>query len=102
MSTTVRDDPDQARYEIDLDGTVVGFAEYTRSDGRITFTHTEVGQAYGGRGLAGELVRFALDRALEEAAQVIPLCSFVRKVIADDPDRYLDLVPEAERPLFNL
>jgi uncharacterized protein len=101
-AVTVKDNPEQARYEIDLDGELAGFAEYARQDGRITFTHTEVGQAYAGRGLARDLVRFALEDARAQELEVVPLCAYVRKVIADDPERYAGLVPEAERPRFGL
>lgn len=102
MSTEIRDDHDNARYEITLDGALAGFAEYSVQDDRITFSHTEVGASYSGRGLARDLVRFALDDAKERGLAVLPLCSYVSKVIADDPDRYLDLVPASERPRFDL
>lgn len=102
MSTVVRHQSERARYEIEVDGTLAGFAEYAAGDGRMTFTHTEVSPRYQGRGLAAELVRFALDDARQQGASVVPLCWYVRKVIAEHRDRYLDLVPDAERPQFDL
>lgn len=43
-----------------------------------------------GRGIAGRLVRHALDYALESGYSVEPTCPFVARVIAEDP-RYSDL-----------
>jgi hypothetical protein len=33
---------------------------------------------------------------------VAPYCPFVAKIIAKDPDKYIFLVPEAERAKFQL
>jgi predicted GNAT family acetyltransferase len=60
-SVDVRDNPAASRFEILVDGTVVGFAEYRDTPGHRTFTHTEVDPAMEGHGLAGRLVRHALD-----------------------------------------
>jgi predicted GNAT family acetyltransferase len=97
----VTDDPEAERYEVRVDGKLAGFAEYRRVPGRITFTHTEVDSAYGGRGLAGRLARFSLDEAREAGIEVLPFCPFYRGWIQKHPD-YLDLVPEDRRAEFDL
>lgn len=42
------------------------------------FYHTIVGEAYGGRGLAGILVGEALARTVDQGFTVVPVCPFVR------------------------
>lgn len=92
----VRDAPDRSRFEITVDGKLAGFSEYRSRPGRIVFTHTEVDDAYQGRGLAGRLVRAALDRARRLELEVTPLCPYVANYIRRHPE-YLDLVDEHHR-----
>ncbi|HEY0696997.1 MAG TPA: GNAT family N-acetyltransferase [Micromonospora sp.] len=102
MSTTVRDNPAESRYEI-LDGEqVVGFATYRLTGGRIAFLHTEVDPAHAGRGLAGQLVTWALDDVRRRGLTVLPFCPYVRSFIARHAERYLDLVAPADRARFEL
>jgi hypothetical protein len=44
----------------------------------------------------------ALDDARRRGLQVLPSCPYVRKVIAEDPDTFLDLVPADQRARFDL
>ena len=64
---------------------------YRRQDGRLLIDHTGVPQAIGGRGVAGELVRAALDYARAEGLRVVPLCSYSAEYIQRHPE-YADLV----------
>ncbi|MFW6597230.1 GNAT family N-acetyltransferase [Propionibacteriaceae bacterium Y2011] len=76
----------EPRFEIHVDdsGTPVGFADFvdvTSADGtqeRI-FPHTEVDEAYGGRGLASTLVRAALDATVAEGRKIVAVCSYVKR-----------------------
>lgn len=102
MSVTVRDNPTEHRYEIYDDDQLAGFSEYKLTGQRIAFTHTETDPAFGGRGLARRLVEHALADVRERGLAVLPFCPYVRKVIAGDPERYLDLVPVKDRARFNL
>ncbi|MCO5994294.1 GNAT family N-acetyltransferase [Actinoallomurus rhizosphaericola] len=102
MTATVRDNPAADRFEIYEDGQRVGLAVYRLNGDRIAFTHTEVDPAFGGRGLARQLVTTALDDARRRGLAVLPFCPYVRKVIAENTDSYLDLVPEGERARFGL
>ena len=58
---TIRDDPGENAYVIEVDGERAGKAEYRIHEGRAVFTHTEVDDAFSGRGLGSRLARFALD-----------------------------------------
>ena len=83
--------PEAERYELRLDGRVVGLAAYRRRNGRIVFTHTEVAEANEGRGLGGRLAREVLESARKEGLEVVPLCPFIAHYIAGHPE-YQDLV----------
>ncbi|NLG20886.1 MAG: N-acetyltransferase [Actinomycetales bacterium] len=102
MATTVRDNPEQSRFEIHVDEELAGFAEYALRPGQIAFTHTEVFEAFGGRGLARELVDGALAEARQRELAVLPFCPYVLRVISRNQEQYLDLVPASERERFNL
>ena len=51
------------RYEILVDGAVAGFAAFQESETHIAFTHTEVDDAYQGKGLASQLAGEAIADA---------------------------------------
>ncbi|MEI8402815.1 MAG: GNAT family N-acetyltransferase [Alcaligenaceae bacterium] len=50
--------------------------DYTLQDQIMTITHTGVPDALGGRGLAAQLTKFALDHAHAQQWKVIPRCSY--------------------------
>jgi predicted GNAT family acetyltransferase len=88
---TVRDNPGLSRFEAYVDGRLAGFSAYELTDGVITFTHTEVDDAFEGRGVGSALVRWELDRVRADGdRRVRPLCPFVRAWIDEHPD-YADL-----------
>ena len=67
------------------------FAAYQREGDRIVFTHTLVPKAIGGRGIAGRLIRFALDSARDQGLKVVPHCPYVKAWIDKHPE-YRDLL----------
>jgi uncharacterized protein len=101
VQTEVVDRPEQHRFEIVADGTVAGFADYQLRGDAITFTHTEIDEAYEGKGLGSVLVKHALQSARDRDLAVLPLCPFVRDWIARHED-YLPLVPESARAKYKL
>jgi predicted GNAT family acetyltransferase len=102
METRVADSPAYGRYEIHVDGKLAGFTLYRdRGSDRISLTHTEVFDEFEGRGVGSALVAGTLDDLRARGMVVLPLCPFVRAYIRDHPE-YLDLVPESERPRFEL
>lgn len=87
MTPQVQHDADRTRYEIVVDDTVAGHVEYRLRDGAIDFTHTEVDDAYQGQGLAGILVRGALDDVRDTTdLRVIATCPYVSGWLAKHPD----------------
>ncbi len=99
---TVRDNTAENRYEIAEEDELVGYAEYTVDGEVIAFPHTVTLPGNEGRGVARQLVEFALDDARQRRLSVLPRCWYVRKVIVDQPGNYLDLVPAESRAAFNL
>jgi len=102
MTTAVTDNRERQRYEIAEDGEQVGFVTYRLGHGLIDFVHTEVDPDHGGRGLAGILVRAALDDARARGLAVLPHCPYVAAFIGGHREEYLDLVPEERRNEFGL
>ena len=87
----LRDQTGESRFEAVQDGEVVGYAEYERADGSVTFTHTVVDAEVEGQGIGTRLVAFALDAARTAGLGVVPRCSFVRHFVDENP-AYADLV----------
>ena len=81
----------EADYEITADGAVAGHAFVERRGRTVIFTHTEIDDAYGGKGLGGQLARAALDDVRAHGEQVIARCEFIRGWIDKHPD-YQDLL----------
>lgn len=99
---TVLDVAEWSRFEIHVDGHLAGFTQYRLTDpGLIVFVHTEIDEAYEGRGLGSILIRAALDAARSRGLAVRPDCPFVRGYIARHPE-YLDLVPADLRARLGL
>ncbi|MCT1589916.1 GNAT family N-acetyltransferase [Kocuria palustris] len=42
------------------------------------FFHTEVDDAFEGQGVASQLVRFAVDDAIERGFRIVPVCPYVK------------------------
>ncbi len=101
MATRVADNAGRSRYEITVDRELAGFAEYYLHERVIAFVHTEIGDAFGGRGLATELIRSALDDARARGLAVEPFCPFVRGFIVKNAE-YRDLVPAEQHARFGL
>ena len=87
----IDDNTADSRYTVTRDGESVGVAEYERSGGTITFTHTVVDEEAEGQGVGSALIQYALDEAREQKLTVVPECRFVASFISDHPE-YQDLV----------
>ena len=82
----------QKRYEARVDGELAGSAYYDAADDLIVFTHTEVDDAFEGKGVGSALARFALDDVRADGRRkVVPRCPFIKGWIDRHPD-YQDLL----------
>ncbi|HEX6604301.1 MAG TPA: GNAT family N-acetyltransferase [Sphingomicrobium sp.] len=98
---TVRDNPEQHRFEIDLGDGSMAVAQYTLPAGKIMFTHTEAPPAHEGKGLGTMLIEFALAAARERGLQVIPICPFFAAYMQKHAE-VQDLLDPAWRTRFGL
>lgn len=85
------DNPDGERYEIRSDGQLIGRADYQRDGDRVVIPHTQIDPSFGGQGLGGQMVRYALDDIRRQNRKVVPACPFVSDYITKHPE-YADLV----------
>jgi predicted GNAT family acetyltransferase len=79
------------RYEITVDGTRAGLAQFVDAGSQRIFFHTEVGDEFEGQGLAGQLVARALDATREAGLRVVPVCPYVKRFVGKH-EEYADLV----------
>ncbi len=70
---------------------VLDYSEPRR--GVLDLQHTAVPQAARGKGVAGALVRAALDDARKNGEKIIPTCPFVASWLGRHPE-YRDLVSD--------
>src|SRR5699024_6985780 len=83
---TITEDASAKRFTLSHAGTVIGHVDYIdreagaddTAEGTVrTFTHTEVSPEWGGRGLAAQLVRYALETSAEAGLKFRTTCSYV-------------------------
>ena len=89
MSLAIAHDRNAHRFEATVEG-VSCVLDYDLADAVMTITHTVVPPAAGGRGVAGELVRTALEAARATGWRVAPECSYAATWMERHPD-YADL-----------
>ena len=81
----VQNDEKAHQFRLDIDGKVA-VIEYSRSDGTIIFTHTEVPPSLEGKGIAAKLARTALEYARDQKLAVVPRCQYVASYIRKHPE----------------
>jgi len=87
MTHDVRRNDEGGRYELVLDGEVVGIADFVMVGDVMVLPHTVIVPERRGEGLGDVLVQGVLADASERGNAVDPRCWFVRE--------YLDRHPEA-------
>jgi predicted GNAT family acetyltransferase len=91
MSELVCNNTSRSRFELDLGGGEVAFAQYRLHDGIMTFTHTEVPWRGRQRGAGSRLVQRALELARAQNVKVVARCPFVADYLFKHPE-FSDLV----------
>jgi predicted GNAT family acetyltransferase len=87
MSLTVSENTDRHRYEAhDDSGVVPGFVEYVDHRGTRLLFHTEVDDAFEGRGVGSALARQVLDQALATGLDLRVTCPFLTAWIERHPE----------------
>ena len=92
MGINVTDAPGRERFEAHDDaGVLAGFLTYQVTGSIAVYTHTEVKEAFQGRGVGSVLVRAALDDARARGRTVVPICPYVLGWLGKHPG-YEDVV----------
>jgi len=82
---TIHHNSASQRFEMTIEGHRCEL-EYTLAGNVMTITHTRVPSELGGRGLAAELTKFALNHANSQNWRVVPQCSYVDAYITKHPE----------------
>ena len=85
----VRDNKEQNRFELDVEGQIA-FANYRLTPQAVITTHTETPPALRGRGIGSDLVKGALELIRSDGRKVVAGCSFVADYLRRHPE-YRDL-----------
>lgn len=83
-------DENRGQFHCTVEGYPCGL-DYQVDGGMMTILHTGVPDPVGGRGIAAELTRVALDTARARGWRVRPLCSYAAVYIRRHPE-YADLL----------
>jgi predicted GNAT family acetyltransferase len=91
VSTIVRDNAGELRYELHVDSSLAGEIRYRREPGARVLVHVEIEPRLEGRGLGSLLVEGALEDLRARGLRVVPHAPFVLDFIRRRPE-YADLV----------
>lgn len=75
MAITIHHAPEIRRFTTSVDGHEA-YVEYALNGGELSIDHTVVPTAIGGRGIASDLVRAAVEYARNEGLKVRPVCTY--------------------------
>ncbi len=83
---TVRDNPDELRYELLVDGTLAGEILYRLRSDAVVLVHTEIAPQFEGQGLGSKLVAGALADIRARGLRPVAVCPFVRAYLQAHPE----------------
>ena len=74
-------------FYIEIDGKVVAKMTFVfAGTDKIIVDHTEVNDAFEGKGFGKMMVEKAVEHAREKGIKIIPLCPFAKKIIDKTPE----------------
>lgn len=85
MALTVKIDELENKFYAQVEGRECVLNFRHKDMNTLEYYHTFVPQALRGRGIAAELVEYALSYAQKHNQKVIPTCSYVRSFIDNHP-----------------
>jgi predicted GNAT family acetyltransferase len=85
MSRAIEHNTTRQRFECTEDG-ILSVLNYELQNGVMNITHTGVPEAVGGRGIAADLTRCALETAQQQGWRVRPLCSYAAAYLRRHPE----------------
>lgn len=82
-----QNDEKHGSFEALIDGKRAGLMTYTwAGEERFIIDHTEVEEAYNGKGVGKEMLIAAVDFARKNSKKVIPLCPFAKATFQKNED----------------
>ncbi|MEN3349198.1 MAG: uncharacterized protein V7632_2833 [Bradyrhizobium sp.] len=90
MSETFRDNAQNSRFELEVDG-AIAFVAYRKTPDTITLVHTVVPPELGGRGIGSKLARATLDAVRAQGIKLVVTCEFIQGFMKKHPE-YNDLL----------
>jgi predicted GNAT family acetyltransferase len=90
MSYPVQHNIEEHQFTVTIEGQR-SLLQYRLKEGVMTIVHTEVPAALAGHGIAGDLVRTALDTARGNGWRVVAACSYTKAFLQRHPE-YADLL----------
>lgn len=91
MELEIINNKEEKRFETYVEGLLAKVTYIETTNGLLAITGTHVPKELGGRGIAGELNKFALDYARENELKVNPICPYTKSYIEKHVD-YQDLL----------
>lgn len=82
----VRDEVENNRFALVVDGGYAGFAYYEKFTGMRDFTHTEIAAAFEGQGLSKVLIKDALEQTIAGGDEIVATCPAVRRFLRKNPE----------------
>lgn len=80
-------DEKHGSFEATIDGNRAGLMTYTwAGEERFIIDHTEVEEAYNGKGVGKEMLIKAVEYARENGKKIIPLCPFAKATFQKNED----------------
>jgi predicted GNAT family acetyltransferase len=87
QEVTVRDNPDESRFDIFVEDTHAGLSAYKDfGETQRIFYHTVVFDEFEGRGLASTLTRAALSTSVQAGHRIVAVCPYVKKWLSTHDD----------------
>jgi uncharacterized protein len=87
------------RYEIRIGGELAGFTEFRDRDDQRVFFHTEIAEAFQGKGLSSVLIERALTNTRQVGKRIVPVCPAVARYLAKH-DGFADITDPARRDIL--
>jgi len=91
MSRSIEHNTAEKRFQWLEDGQLC-VLDYELHDGVMIMTHTGVPESVGGRGIAADLTKAALETARSQGWKVRPICSYVAAYMRRQRGAYDDLL----------
>lgn len=85
-ASEVRNDEARSRYELVVDGQIIGVADYRVVGDEVVFPHTEIDHRHRGNGWGEVLVQGAMEDVRSTGRTVVPRCWFVAEFLELHPE----------------